>query len=224
MKKALAFALPLILALAARPASAMVTITPGTDGIEAISGGVFELGLDNILLVRYSSTTTPTPLGDVDSSLLEATYAGGLTPRYFLIDNLSLAANLQIFYGRTTSDEGGLTDTSSDLGFLGIVLANYYVRLGYGMFFAPGIGGGGFYGTRRRPGATAGTSIDAALYGGAIKLDLGFVFYAGTHFNLKGGPELLCRFGSVKEDVAGAEAGSLLTIEAGFHIGLAYSI
>jgi hypothetical protein len=224
MKKALTLALPLVLALAARPASAMVTITPGTDGIEAISGGVFELGLDNILLVRYASTTTPTPLGDVDASLLEATYAGGITPRYFVIDNLSLAANLQVFYGKTQTESGGITDTSSDLGFLGIVMANYYIRLGYGMFFAPGIGGGGFYGTRRRPGTMAGTSIDATLSGGAVKFDLGFVFYAGTHFNLKGGPELLCRFGNLKDDVAGAESGSLLTIEAGFHIGLAYSI
>jgi hypothetical protein len=222
MKKVFVFALPLLLAFAAaRPASAITTITPGTDGIEAISGGVFEIGLDNLLLVRFNSYGS----GDSKSSALEASYMGGITPRFFLIDNLSLAANLNLFLGKTSTESGGDESSSDDLGFLGLIAANYYVRLGYGMFFAPGIGGGGFYFNRSMPNAaTPGTSLDYALYGGVVRFDLGFVFYAGPHFNLKGGPEILARFGKVKADVAGAEAQDLTTVEAGFHIGLAYSI
>jgi hypothetical protein len=219
MKKALVPAVALLLSLGiARPASAITTITPGTDGIERISGGVFELGLDNLLLVRYASTgSDPNTV-----STLEASYLGGLTPRFFLADNFSLAANLQLFYGARSETAGGVETSSHDLGFLGLVMANYYVRLGWGMFFAPGIGGGGFYGTRSTPSLTPGTTEEAALYGGAIKVDLGFVFYAGSHFNLKGGPDILVRFGNVKPE--GVDGESLLSIEAGFHIGLAYSI
>jgi hypothetical protein len=219
MKKALVPAVALLLSLGiARPASAITTITPGTDGIERISGGVFELGIDNLLLVRYSSTGS-----DPGDSTLEASYMGGLTPRFFLADNFSLAANLELFYGaRSQKDAGVEIYSSHDLGFLGLVMANYYVRLGYGMFFAPGIGGGGFYGTRSTPGGMPGTTEEAALYGGAVKVDLGFVFYAGPHFNLKGGPDVLVRFGNVKPE--GVDAESLLSVEAGFHIGLAYSI
>jgi len=219
MRKVFVPAVVLFLAFGiTRPASAITTITPGTDGIERISGGVFELGLDNLLLVRYQSTgSDPNTV-----STLEASYVGGLTPRYFLADNFSLAANLELFYGKRSETAGGVESTSSDLGFLGLVMANYYVRLGWGMFFAPGIGGGGFYGTRSTPSATPGMTDNAALYGGAVKVDLGFVFYAGPHFNLKGGPDVLIRFGNVKPE--GVDGESLMSVEAGFHIGLAYSI
>ena len=222
MKRMFVYALPLLLAVASvHPASA-TTITPGTDGIDAVAGGVFELGLDNLLLVRFDSTGS----GDGKVSTLEASYMGGITPRYFVLDNLSLAANLSLFYGKMSTETPTGEESASDLGFLGVAMLNYYLRLGYGMFFAPGVGAGGFYGSRSipNPDPTApGTSLDYALYGGAVRLDLGFVFYAGPHFNLKGGPELLARFGKVKADVEGAAAEDLLTIEAAFHIGLAYS-
>jgi hypothetical protein len=222
MKKVFAIALPVLLALAvAAPASAIQTITPGTDGVERISGGVFELGLDNMLLVRFDSTGE-----DPDtSSTLQATYLGGITPRYFLFDNFSLGANLEVFIGKRTDKAtvaGVETERSwFDIGFLGMIEANYYLRLGWGMFFAPGVGAGGFYGQRSIP-AGAGLSSDRGLYGGAVKLDLGFVFYAGPHFNIKGGPDILLRFG--KEAPEGVDAQSFLAIEAAFHLGLAYSI
>jgi len=222
MKKVFAIALPLLLALViSTPASAITTITPGSDGIERISGGVFELGLDNMLLVRFDS------FGDDPNtvSVLQATYVGGLTPRFFLFDNFSLGVNLDVFIGKTSTTTGSATGdsevSSTDLGFLGMVVANYYLRLGWGMFFAPGVGAGGFYGTRSVP-AGPGLSADYGLYGGAVKVDLGFVFYAGPHFNIKGGPDVLLRFGKVSPEVGDAQG--LFMIEAAFHLGLAYSI
>jgi hypothetical protein len=222
MKKSILCAIPLLVALAwPQDADALQTITPGTDGIERISGGVMELGLDAILLVRFNSSSQ----GDTSTSVLDATFLGGLTPRFFLIDNLSLGLNLNVFYGRmstTTSTAAGDTEvTKSDLGFLGVLLCNYYLRLGYGMFWKPGIGAGGFYGTRSTP-AGAGLTAESATYGGVVQLDLGFVYYASAHFNLKAGPQILVRFG--KDALEGAaEANDLLTIEAAFNAGLAYS-
>ncbi|MBI5499521.1 MAG: hypothetical protein HY907_04725 [Deltaproteobacteria bacterium] len=224
MKKMILAAIPLMAVLALpKGAAAMQTITPGTDGISAIAGGVLEFGIDNMLLVRYDST------GDDQNgvAILQATYVGGITPRFVLADNFSLAANLQIFYGKlgTTTTAAGVESevSSSNVGFLGILMANYYVRLGYGMFFAPGVGAGGFYGVTSTPAGT-GRSIDGNLYGGAVKLDLGFVFYAGPHFNIKGGPDVLCRFGKAQPDEALDMNQDLFTIEAAFHLGLAYSI
>ncbi|MBN1772578.1 MAG: hypothetical protein JXB32_15015 [Deltaproteobacteria bacterium] len=223
MKRSILLAIPLFLVSAApRSAEALQTITPGTDGIERISGGVMELGLDAILLVRSRSSSQ----GDTETSVLDATFVGGLTPRYFLIDNLSLALNVNVFYGRAavgTSTAGAdVEEVTSDLGFLGVVLCNYYLRLGYGMFWKPGLGAGGFYGTRSTPSSTAGLKLESSIYGGVVQLDLGFVYYAGPHFNLKAGPQILVRFGQEKFEGA-PEANSLLTVEAAFNAGLAYS-
>lgn len=222
MNKTILAAIPLLVAFAAPPdARALQTITPGTDGIERISAGVMELGLDAILLVRFSSNSQ----GDATSSVLDATFMGGLTPRYFLADNLSLALNLNVFYGRlsteTSTPAGDSEVTISDLGFLGVLLCNYYLRLGYGMFWKPGLGVGGFYGTRSIPAGT-GLSAESAVYGGVVQFDLGFVYYAGPHFNLKAGPQILVRFGKEKAESA-PEADDLITVEAAFNAGLAYS-
>jgi hypothetical protein len=221
MKKVFAIALPVLFALAvAAPASAIQTITPGTDGVERISGGVFELGLDNMLLVRFDSQGEDPNTTDT----LQATYVGGLTPRFFLFDNFSLGANLDVFLGKASVTTGSNPEQSSfDLGFLGMVVANYYLRLGWGMFFAPGVGAGGFYGGRSIPDPTdPNRSLDFGLFGGAVKVDLGFVFYAGPHFNIKGGPDILLRFGKVAPEVGPSQ--NFLAVEAAFHLGLAYSI
>jgi len=100
MKKASLSQFPLVLALAARPgfprwSRSRRARTHRGDLRRRCSKSAWT----TCLLVRYGSTTTPTPVvGDVETSSLEATYVGGITPPVLPeSDNLSLAANLQVF-------------------------------------------------------------------------------------------------------------------------------
>jgi hypothetical protein len=217
-----------VLVLAAPGALAGQVIYSGTHGYERIGKGVFDLGIDNMLLVSYMKTTAPpvTAGGEApEFSSLSASYMVGLTPRYYLIDNLSMALNLNFFYGKatTTTTLGGVdeTDTSTDLGFLGFVMFNYNVRLGNSFFFKPGIGAGGFYGARQYPTDVPGLKRESKLYGGAGRIDLGFQFYAGPHFNLKAGPDIILRFG--QEKPTDTDGQSFMSVEAAFNIGIGYS-
>jgi len=223
----------------AAPASAD-TVGKNYSGFSAVGKGVKEIGLDNIFLLRYNSV----PLADAPDttvSTMDLAYAGGLTPRYFVTNNIALALNLDYFYRKnsetveapdpTTGDLAETTETSSDQGFLGFVMLNYYMRLGNSMFFKPGIGGGGFVGTRRRPTeGQPGQETKTNLTGGAGRLDLGFAFYTSKSFNIKAGLDVIARVGSEKAeenvDLSSGEepeSQSFTTVDAGFNVGFAYS-
>jgi hypothetical protein len=95
------------------------------------------------------------------------------------------------------------------------------MKLGGGMFLVPGIGGGGFFGTRSVPiPGTEKQNQESSLSGGLGKLDLGLVYYTSTHFNLKAGPTLMLRVGSEKPEEG--EGPSFTTLDAGFQVGVAY--
>jgi hypothetical protein len=200
-------------------------VRAGTPGFSQVNKGVFELGLDNALLVRYRSAEMA-PGSEDTVAQLSAIYAGGFTPRYFIMRNFALSANIHLFLEKltTTTTIGGVeSETStSDTGVLGILMAHYYVRLGFGMFWKPGVGGGGFYGKRSHPveGATNQT-LNNTLSGGAARIDLGMVYFAGEHFNLKAGPDVLIRFGSEKPEEG--EATSFTSVDVGFNVGVGYT-
>ena len=235
--------------LGASVALAVLTLSPfaGADtvgknqrGFTAVGKGVKEIGFDNLFLVRYHSAPL-TEAPDTTVSNTNIAYVGGLTPRYFVTNNLALALNLDYFYrsdttkseseDATTGDPVTTEETATDQGFIGFLMANYYMRLGSGMFFKPGIGGGGFVGSRRRPTpGQVGQETKTSLTGGAGRLDLGFAFYASENINLKAGIDAIMRFGTEKpEDDATATGGqeaesqSFTTVDAGFNIGIAYS-
>lgn len=210
-------------------------------GFTSVQKGVKEIGLDNIFLLRYNSVPL-TDAPDTTVSTMDLAYVGGLTPRYFVTDNIALALNLDLFY-RSNSETVEIKDpntgevtedssSSSDLGFMGFVLVNYYMRLGNSMFFKPGIGGGGFVGSRNRPtvGGQPGQETKTSLTGGAGRLDLGFAFYTSSNFNIKAGLDFIARFGSEKPEEGVTlpsgeepEAQSFSTVDAGFNVGFAYS-
>lgn len=216
------------------------TVGQNYRGLTSVGKGVKEIGADNLFLLRYNSAPL-TDAPDTTVSTTDIAYVGGLTPRYFLTDNLALALNLNYFYRKnsvTTKIEdpaGGDptedTATASDSGFLGFAMLNYYMRLGNSMFFKPGIGGGGFVGTRRRPTeGVANQETKTSLTGGAGRLDLGFAFYTSQHFNIKAGVDVIARFGSEKPEADAttvtneeAESQSFTTVDAGFNVGFAYS-
>ena len=210
------------------------TVGRNYSGYQKISKGVFDLGIESLVL--FSSTSTPildandAEIGTNSVSNLSTTV--GVTPRYFLADNFGLGLNVNFFLNQasaTTEIDGQdpAEASNSDSGVIGYAMANYYLRLGNSFFFKPGLGVGGFAGTRSVPDPEdAAKTIQSSLAGFAARLDLGFVFYAGRSFNLKAGPDIIFKSGSETPQAQGDEEVTALgftTIEAGFNIGLGYS-
>ncbi len=203
-------------------------LTPGGQDsgvVTSISRGVVELGMDNVLVLDFRDDAQPSG-GSVSG--LGVSFIGGPTLRVFVLPNFSVALNLNLLLEKRTStltDAAGAETTTLDdnsIGFVGTVLADYYVRLGRGMFFKPGLGGGGFFLSHRIPGATDGTRILESSAGGIIRAQLGLVYYTSRRFNLKAGVDLLALFGSRKAKTDGAEARSLMEIHAGWNVGFGY--
>ena len=205
-------------------AEAGKVVYSGTKGYERISKGLWQVGFDNMLLVNYLSQDTGPKS---TTSVLRVAYMAGLTPRYFVIDNLSVGLSLNAFYelNETTVDAAGTetTTTASDTGFMGLAVVNYNVRVGHSLFIRPGVGAGYFYGTRSIPGAVAGTKVESTISGPAALLDLTLQYFAGPHFSMRAGPVLVMRFGTDSPDIAGGKDQSYTQIDAGFTAGLAYS-
>ena len=198
------------------------TVRSGTSGYEKIGKGVFDLAVDNLVLVHYHSQPGA---DESSSSSLYASYIAGATVRRFISDNFSLGLSVNWGYQRSaeTVEAAGATQESvvTDSGLLGFLIANYYVRLGNGLFLKPGIGVGGLWGTRSVPG-TANTVVTSDLIGGAARLDLGFVYYATPHFNLKAGMDVIMRAGN--ETTEGAPEGpTFVSHDVGIRAGLGYS-
>ncbi len=191
-----------------------------------IRRGTFELGTDQMLMLAYIETSTDADHG----SELRTTWSGGLTPRYFVLDNFALAARLNAFYsGSRTHTEytisplppASSTSTTWAAGFLGLVLVNYYAHVGPGLFFKPGLGLGGFGGRFEEP--VNNTEVRADLGGGAVLFDLGLAWYPSRHFTLRGGFELLVRFGRLDFTTAGVADRDLTAVDFGLGFGGAWS-
>ncbi len=217
MRKVHALLLVTVISFAlSTPAQARRSIGSGTSGYEQINKGVVDLGFfDSLFLLRYLNDSSR------ESSSMVVAFIGGFTPRYFLMDNFAVGLSFNLMAQKEWVVSGSSRIDSSDLGFLGLVTANYYVRLGHGAFFKPGIGGGGFVGTRDVPGADPGIEIESSLYGGAVQVDLGFAFYVSKYVNLRAGPDLLMRFGV--DQPAEGEGSSFVELDAGLAVGFGYS-
>jgi hypothetical protein len=215
--------LPAVLVtLGSSSAWARGTVRSGTSGYERIGRGVIDLGLDNTLLSRYSK--------DDQTSSLNLAYFGGITGRYFLADNLGLGLSVNGFYQQdNTSSEGAgaaggaLETTASDRGIITFAMVDYYLRLGHSFFLKPGLGGGFFYGWRTLPTTQQGVKLEHTLVGGAGRLNLGVVYYAGAHLNLKAGADVILRVGNERAAETGGEDLRFTSVEAGFGVGVGYS-
>lgn len=200
-------------------------------GYTDIEAGVFELGMNAMFLLRYSSTSQD--VAGAGEETVEATTSGldvagtaGLSPRFFLAKNWSLGAHLNgIFRSRsiTTDVDGNETEeSSSDVGFLGLLTTDYYIGVGNNFFFKPGIGVGGFFGSRSVPVEGMDNLTESQGWSGfAVLVDLGFVFYASQSWNLKAGVNVLPLIGSVSPDEG--ESQSFVEVDMGFNVGFGYS-
>lgn len=151
MKRTVGLVLALALSLATAQAYAGGVVYSGTRGFERIQKGLWQIGLDNLLLVNYSSSEDDAT--KVTTSNLRVAYMAGITPRYFIMDNLSVGLSVNAFYELNEQAVSGAgadaTTTASDTGFLGLAVANYHIRLGNSLFIRPGVGVGYFYGDRK---------------------------------------------------------------------------
>lgn len=218
MRKTLIGIAVVLVVLQALPARAGRVVRSGTHGFETIEKGVFDLGFDNMLMLRYHQLQA-----EPDAiSTLNSIYFAGITPRYFIGSNFALGLSANWFIQKAVTKQGDVESGKvTDTGFIGFVMANYFIRLGNSLFFKPGIGGGGFWGSREIPvGAT--TVSKTSLYGGAARIDLGFAYYASAHFNIRAGFDLITRFGQEKEENAD-EGQTVITTDVGVSFGLGYS-
>jgi hypothetical protein len=208
--RCLAAALAPALLLFAAPARADVLQPGSTYGeISAIGKGVKEAGVESLFVTTFDKQG--------DASSFQLTFLGGLTFRYFIVENLGLSITV-----------GGLFDTSSsigkrsDFGGSGTLNAAYYAKLGGGMMLAPTIGIGGFGGGRTEEQAAG--EVRSSLFGGIARGGLGLVFYPGSRVNLFARPEAIAFFGSAKPAPTDAlpepEGAFFVRVNGGFSVGV----
>jgi hypothetical protein len=171
--------------------------------ITRVGKGVFQLGLDSTFILGVQNE------GDESASRLNVT--GNLALRYFIKDNLGIS----IRGGGLYRENGEVTDS----GFVGAVWANYYMRLGEGVFLAPGAGTGLLVATREVPAGA--TVAQTSLLGGIGALEIPLAVFINRRFCLTAGPEIVLSAGSTTPEMGDGE--SFLAIDGGFKIGAVYS-
>ena len=173
--------------------------------VTSIEPGVWEVGLESLIVVGYDQQG--------DATQLHSTLIGGLAVRRFVRQNLALGVELSGFYRRVRPDQ-------SDYGVMAAPALRYSVRLGEGLFLAPGLAAGVLYGVRDVPGAEAGMVDRSTLIGGFGRIGLPLVFYASPRFDIQAGPEILISAGQTRPD-QGTPA-NFLNLDGGFNVGCAY--
>lgn len=196
-------------------AHAARSVNSGTSGYETILKGVVDISFDSLFLYRYGKID--------DASSHSLVFVGGLTPRYFLLKNFSLGLSLNGFVDYTKASGGAGASLNGTLGgFLGFVVADYFLRMGYGFFLKPGIGGGFLWGNRSVDlGGSQNLTRKTTIIGGAARFNFGLVYWAGQHLNLKATVDLIGRFGSEKPEQG--DGVSFVAVDTGFGIGMGYT-
>lgn len=166
--------------------------------VTRIDQGVFQLGVDSTLLLNWSRE------GGGSASRRHATGAAML--RYFLRPKLGVSARVGGLY-----QKDGVT---RDLGFSGMGWANYFLRLGEGMFFAPGAGAGFVVGQRDLPAGPGEVRRDR-LVGALGGVELVLAVYLGERFSVSAAPDLRMMVGSA--------GGSVVSLDGSFKVGAVYS-
>jgi hypothetical protein len=192
----------------ALPQTALAQSTVQTrqySGANRISRGVVDLGIDSLWIVGHTAE------GDASSTRL--TLISGLTARYFVRDNLGVGLSASGFYKTLGAED-------SDTGVIVNVIANYYLRLGDGMFLAPGIGAGGLIGSRTTPIANDMT-LQSDLVGATIVATLPLTLFAWERFNVRGGLSVLASFGSASREGA-TDSETFVDVDGGFSVGAGY--
>lgn len=195
----------LILPILAAPweASAQQSLRSRNSGsVNKLKKGLMDIGVDSLWILAYSQDET------TETSRLSL--QTGITIRRFIRDNLAVGGRASGFYH-------SFGEADEERGAMGMLVANYYMRLGSGMFFAPGVSVGGLIGTRESMLPAVG---DSNLLGATMGLSLPFAFYAWETFNLRAGFDLLVTVGTATPEQG--ESSSYTTVDGGFSVGGGY--
>lgn len=222
--------LPLVLAAGAASADKIVS---DQHGITAVGAGVKEIGLESMFVLSSKSSAESKSGAKDDTSTTSVSMLGGLVFRYFLADQFYLSLNAGALYRSANTSVGGASAfKASSVGFLGTLGAGYLLKVGGGMFFVPAIGVGGYsLNTDTTSKVTSGTAtsdvtVSTGEAGLAVRVELGFVFYASHNFNLFARPQALILSGTnkLKNPPAGVAETSTktTTIDGGFDVGVSY--
>ena len=211
-------------------------IYPGgnsSGSVTQIGAGVKELSLETQVVFHSDTVKGTAPAPDTTTSSM--TLMGAPIFRYFVIDNLSVGLHAGGFFRKEGTKSGDKESSATDAGFIGSVMAAYYVSVGGGMFISPTVGAGFFAGSReiKTPPLQAGQGdlvLRYSINGPVIRAGLGLVFYSSARFNLFARPEAVIYLGSAKQKqeqlpagvTADPEAKKFTTIEGGFTCGLSY--
>ena len=181
--------------------------------ITRLGKGLMELGLDSLVVWTSRSIT----VNDVEASSSELTLSVGPTFRYFVIDNLGVSLNVNALVTRRNPGD----EAVMEYGVLALLDVDYYVSLGKGMFFKPGVGGGGLFKTRSEVVDPLQPSVKQSFttIGGAFRVQLGFVYYTSPKFNLRASLDFLGQFGTTKSDNVPDQ--SLFQMDLGWNVGAA---
>ena len=166
--------------------------------ITQIDKGVFQLGLDSTLQVNW--------LQEGEGAASRSNLTGNAMLRYFIRPKLGVSGRLGGLYRKDGE--------TRDVGFIGSAWANYFMRLGEGMFFAPGVGAGLAVGQRDVP-VGVGMVGRESLVGGLLGGELLAAMYLSPRFSLTGGPSFSLMFGSAGD--------SFVELNGSFKVGAVYS-
>lgn len=173
--------------------------------VTKIDKGVFQLGVEGTMTMTFDQQG--------DDSLFRSNSVSSLAFRYFPRENLGISARGGFSYR-------AVGETASR-GFVGSFWANYYMRLGEGMFFAPGAGFG-FLSAGRQTPVDGGSLIVSDVVGGTASTEFLLAVFLGERFSLCAGPEFVLS-GGTATPADGEEGASFLSLDGGLKVGLAYS-
>jgi len=173
--------------------------------ITRINKGVKQLALESTWVLTFDQQG--------DASAFRTNTVIGAAFRYFLKDNLGLSLRGGFSY-RKAGD-------SADKGFLGAMWANYYVRLGEGMFFSPGVGAG-FVNSGRETPVGGGILEHSDVVAGVAGVEFMLAVYIGPRFHLLAGPEFLYSIGKATPS-QGGEGSGFSSLDGTLKIGMGYS-
>jgi hypothetical protein len=224
------FALGLVLVVGAAHADRIYPGGNSSGAVTEIGKSVKELSLETMIV--FASNTTAGKNGGADHKEMQFALLGAPVFRYFIVDNVALSLNVGGFFRTAKDSLGPLENKSTDAGFLGTIGASYYASVGGGMFVAPGVGVGRFFGSRENTQSAAGAPDVVSRFtisGVALRGGIGLVFYSSARFNLFARPEAVVYIGSSKpknEATAGTPvddaAAKFTRIDGGFTCGLSY--
>ncbi len=174
--------------------------------ITQIDKGAKQLFADSTMILGYTN--------EQDDSTFHANLvaAGGF--RYFVKRNLGVSLRV----GGVYRDNG----ETNDKLFAASLWANWFARLGEGMFAVAGVGAGFQAGNRDvvSPGTAMVSRSNFVAGTGATELML--AVFLNRRFSLAAGPELLFVAGSAKPD-AGGDSSTMVSVDGGFKITAAYA-